>query len=42
MAKFLAPGVKRIEVDESNITTAAGTSVGAMVGDVIKGHLIDV
>ena len=37
MAKFLAPGVKRIEVDESEIVTPAGTSVGAMVGDVQQG-----
>lgn len=37
MANFRAPGIKITEVDVSEVTTPAGTSVGALVGPAYKG-----
>jgi phage tail sheath protein FI len=35
--KFIAPGVKRVEKDVSEVVTPSSTSIGGMVGQVSKG-----
>jgi hypothetical protein len=38
-AVFSAPGIKKIEIDQSDVIGATSTSIGAMAGKVVKGPI---